>query len=56
MIPINFMDKNSNSIIKSHNLENLKLNPLSVFIKKGDKGPKGTNSNCFFKINGPISL
>lgn len=53
MIPINFMDKDSNSIIKSHNLENLKLNPLRVFIKKGDKGPKGTNSNCFFKINGP---
>jgi len=53
MIPINFMDKDSNSIIKSHNLENLKLNPLNVFIKKGDKGPMGKKSNCFFQQIGP---
>tara|TARA_B110001450_G_scaffold50101_1_gene46740 strand:- start:1676 stop:3499 length:1824 start_codon:yes stop_codon:yes gene_type:complete len=53
MIPINFMDKKSNSIIKSHNLENLKIKPINVFIEKGNKGPAGTNSNCFFKERGP---
>jgi len=53
MIPINFMDKKSNTIIKSHNLQNLKIKPINVFIEKGNKGSRGTNSNCFFKEKGP---
>jgi len=53
MIPINFMDKKSNSIIKSHNLENLEIEPINVFIEKGDKGPNGKIANCFFKLRGP---
>tara|TARA_Y100000389_G_scaffold200752_1_gene241875 strand:+ start:5097 stop:6968 length:1872 start_codon:yes stop_codon:yes gene_type:complete len=51
-IPINFMDQKSNSIIKSHNLENLNIEPINVFIEKGDKGPNGENSDCFFLERG----